>query len=70
MTPGTRADALMLLVLGVFGLVGGLLTGDWLSFIAIGAGCGSILGYVVRRRAGLPDRSLYGRLRHRRSTDK
>ena len=61
---GDRYDAVMFLVAVLVMLAGALATGWtwWFAFLAVGLGAGALLAFALRRRAGVPDRSLLGRL--------
>jgi hypothetical protein len=61
-----RYDGVAIGVLIAVILVGAVMTGRWLAFPAIRAAVGNLSAYILRRRAGIPDRSLYGRIRGRR----
>jgi hypothetical protein len=47
-------------------LIGALATGSWPISFMLGAAIGNGCAYLLRRRAGVPDRSLAGRTRVRR----
>ena len=66
MTWMDRYDWVAIPVFVVLFVVGWIATGQWLAFLAIGAAAGNLSAYLLRRRAGVPDRSPYGRLRDRR----
>jgi hypothetical protein len=65
---GDRCDAVIFLVALLAMALGVLATGWtwWFAFLAVGLGIGGLLAFVLRRRAGIPDRSLLGRLAARR----
>jgi hypothetical protein len=60
MSEFNRHNAATLVVWVIALLVGGLLFQAWGWGFAVGAAAGNTTGYVMRRRAGLPDRSLIG----------
>jgi len=43
----------------VVAVLGYLVTGQWLAFIVVGAFVANLAAFLLRRRAGMPDRSLY-----------
>jgi hypothetical protein len=47
-------------------LIGALATGAWTISFVLGAVIGNVFAYILRRRAGVPDRSLLGWMRARR----
>lgn len=69
---GDRYDAVMFLVAVLVMALGVLATAWtwWFAFLAVGLGIGGLLAFALRRKAGVVDRSVLGRLaaRHDRST--
>ncbi len=65
---GDRFDAVMFLVAVLVMLIGVLATSWtwWFVFLAVGLGAGGILAFTLRRRAGVPDRSLLARIAAKR----
>jgi hypothetical protein len=46
--------------------LGRIATGSWAISLVVGVVIGNGAAYMLRRRAGVPDRSLIGRIRPRR----
>ena len=62
-----RYDWVGVAIFLVIWLGGWAATGSWHAFLILGTAVGNLAAWVLRRRAGIPDRSLIGLWRSARA---